>query len=85
MPRPAHPRPSPRSAELEKQLTDGYARVHRLERRALSLERRCWALLGEGEDGEQFKAMLTARRTLERDVDELRRDLDAMKRSAAPV
>jgi hypothetical protein len=68
-----------RSLELEERLTNGYARVHELERRALRLDQHCAALLSHGASTEQLQAAVGARRGLERELQTLRASLEDLR------
>jgi hypothetical protein len=75
--------PSPRRNGLGDALADGYATVHELETRRLQLERHCEALLANGADGEQIRAVMRARRALGRELDGLRARLDELRGASA--
>jgi hypothetical protein len=66
-------------SSLEARLTEGYARVHQLEREALRLERASDRLLADGGTPAQISATLTERRAIERELEALRRQLDASR------
>jgi hypothetical protein len=57
-------------------LADGYATVHELEKRSMQLARYCDALVAEGADGEQIRAVLRAKRALSSELDVLRSRLE---------
>lgn len=64
---------------LDETLADGYATVHELETRTLQLERHCEALLANGADAEQIRAVMRARRALNRELEGLRLRLHQMR------
>jgi hypothetical protein len=64
-------------------LGDGYATVHELEKRSLQLARYCDALVAEGADGEQIRAVMRARRALSRELDALRCRLEEIRTGSA--
>ena len=69
-------------SRLEGWLTDGYARVHELERSALSLQRRCDELLARGAEPAEVSACLAKRRAVELELEALRRRLEQHRDSA---
>jgi hypothetical protein len=60
-------------------LAAGYATVHELETRRLQLERHCDALIANGADGEQIRAVMRAKRALSLELDGLRTRLEAIR------
>jgi hypothetical protein len=60
-------------------LADGYATVHELETRRLQLERHCEALVANGADGEQIRAVMRAHRALGRELEGLRVRLEEIR------
>jgi hypothetical protein len=60
-------------------LADGYATVHELETRRLQLQRHCEALVANGADGEQIRAVMRARRALGLELDGLRTRLEEIR------
>jgi hypothetical protein len=70
--------PSPADA-----LADGYATVHELETRRLQLERHCEALVANGADGEQIRAVMRVRRALARELAGLRTHLDEIRATSS--
>jgi hypothetical protein len=64
---------------LSDALADGYATVHQLETRRLQLARHCEALIANGADGEQIRAVMRARRALSRELEGLRTRLEEIR------
>lgn len=64
-------------------LAAGYATVHELETRRLQLERHCEALIANGADGEQVRAVMRARRALSLELDGLRTRLEAIRATSS--
>lgn len=64
---------------LDETLGDGYATVHELETRTLQLERHCEALLANRADAEQIRAVMRARRALNRELEALRLRLERLR------
>ena len=73
----------PHPSGLANALADGYATVHQLETRRMQLERHCEALLANGADGEQIRAVMRARRALGRELADLRLSLEQLQRASA--
>ena len=73
----------PHPSGLADALADGYATVHQLETRRMQLERHCEALLANGADGEQIRAVMRARRALGRELADLRLSLEQLQRASA--
>ena len=69
---------SPRSGPADA-LADGYATVHELETRRLQLERHAEALVANGADGEQIRAVMRARRAIGRELEGLRIRLEEIR------
>jgi hypothetical protein len=67
------------AASRKDALADGYATVHELETRGLQLQRHCEALIANGADGEQIRAVMRARRTISLELDGLRSRLEAIR------
>jgi hypothetical protein len=69
--------------QLSAALADGYATVHELETRRLQLQRHAEALIANGSDGEQIRAVLRARRALSRELEGLRTRLEAIRATSS--
>jgi hypothetical protein len=67
------------AASLADALADGYATVHELETRRLQLKRHCEALIANGADGAQIRAVIRARRALGQELDGLRSHLEEVR------
>ena len=72
----------PRSG-LADALADGYATVHELETRRLQLERHCEALVANGADGDQIRAVMRARRAIGRELEGLRIRLEEIRATSS--
>jgi hypothetical protein len=64
-------------------LADGYATVHELETRRLQLERHCEALVANGADGEQIRAVMRARGAIGRELEGLRIRLEQIRATSS--
>jgi hypothetical protein len=64
-------------------LADGYATVHELETRRLQLERHCEALVANGADGEQIRAVMRACRAIGRELEGLRSRLEQIRATSS--
>jgi hypothetical protein len=71
------------AASVEPGLADalaaGYATVHELETRSMQLARHCEALIADGADGEQIRAVMRVRRALGLELDGLRARLEQLR------
>jgi hypothetical protein len=67
------------AAELSELLTEGYARAHELETRALRLERRSGALAGRSGRGEELSSVMGERRRVMLELVRLRGNLSRLR------
>jgi hypothetical protein len=74
--------PERAAAELSDLLTDGYARAHELETRALRLERRCAALVDRRGCAEELSSMMAERRRVMLELVRLRGMLSRLRSAA---
>jgi hypothetical protein len=65
-----------READLEARLTEGFARVHELERTVLRLQRESDDLLARGSESSKVIAVAAERRAAEMELAALRRRLE---------
>jgi hypothetical protein len=73
---------SSEARDLEARLTDGYARVHELERTALRLARECDDLLARGAAPADVSGAMSKRRAVEMELAALRRRLERCREDA---
>ena len=64
---------------LDESLVDGYATAHELETRILQLDRHCEELVARGADAEPIRAVMRARRALNRELEGVRARLERLR------